>query len=440
MVATSVLNAHDRFALPVFAPALNNVVVTASYGLFWLLPRTAGPVAAPVRAPRSSCSPAAPRSAWSRSARCRASPSSAATSGSGPTSTATIPRSAASVAWARGPRCSSPSPSCCCVVVLVLANRVEGGVVAYQVGFTFFLLPHALFALPVLTASFPTLSRQAAAQRLGRVQPLDRAGHPGHRVLRAAGGGRPHRAGRLLARSVLFGQTGRAGAAQVAGVLVGLRPGPVRLRACSCSSAGCIYARDDTRTPALVNVGVAVRRGRHGGGVHRGARHAARAGARPGPLGRVHRRRRRAVPPRAGERPARPAIGRMCCARSPRRRRGSRLAGAVMWAIAQVADPVSAAGRPRACWSSAERASGRRCTSASRRCSAVLDPRAVVAHASREAVVAERAIGGLRRTVAGGCCSSSGPSTGGIRRHVAALADGPRRAGLGRSRSPDRPA
>ena len=37
MVATAILNAHNRFALPAFAPALNNVVVTASYALFWLL-------------------------------------------------------------------------------------------------------------------------------------------------------------------------------------------------------------------------------------------------------------------------------------------------------------------------------------------------------------------------------------------------------------------
>ena len=45
------------------------------------------------------------------------------------------------------------------------AGDIEGGVVAYQVGFTLFLLPHALFAVPALTALFPRLSRQASIAR-----------------------------------------------------------------------------------------------------------------------------------------------------------------------------------------------------------------------------------------------------------------------------------
>src|SRR5207249_6549023 len=53
-------------------------------------------------------------------------------------------------------------------VTLVLANRVEGGVVAYQVAFTFFLLPHALLAQPVYTALYPNLSSDAHAQRWRR--------------------------------------------------------------------------------------------------------------------------------------------------------------------------------------------------------------------------------------------------------------------------------
>ena len=46
---------------------------------------------------------------------------------------------------------------------LVLANRIEGGVVATQLAFTFFLLPHALLAHPVYTSAFPTLASHAAA-------------------------------------------------------------------------------------------------------------------------------------------------------------------------------------------------------------------------------------------------------------------------------------
>jgi putative peptidoglycan lipid II flippase len=50
-------------------------------------------------------------------------------------------------------------------VTLVLANRVEGGVVAYQIAFTFFLLPFALVAHPMFTALHPGLSSAAAAGR-----------------------------------------------------------------------------------------------------------------------------------------------------------------------------------------------------------------------------------------------------------------------------------
>ena len=46
---------------------------------------------------------------------------------------------------------------------LILANRIEGGVVATQLAFTFFLLPHALLAHPVYTSAFPTLAAHAAA-------------------------------------------------------------------------------------------------------------------------------------------------------------------------------------------------------------------------------------------------------------------------------------
>ena len=44
---------------------------------------------------------------------------------------------------------------------LVLANRVEGGVVAYQTAFTFFLLPFALLAHPVITTAFPALAEMS---------------------------------------------------------------------------------------------------------------------------------------------------------------------------------------------------------------------------------------------------------------------------------------
>ena len=52
-------------------------------------------------------------------------------------------------------------------VTLVLANEVRGGVVAYQIAFTFFLLPVALAAHPVFTALYPRLAGHAHAGRWG---------------------------------------------------------------------------------------------------------------------------------------------------------------------------------------------------------------------------------------------------------------------------------
>src|SRR5207245_5490210 len=51
---------------------------------------------------------------------------------------------------------------------LILANRVEGGVVAYQIAFTFFLLPHALIANPVFTALYPRMASDGRARRWDR--------------------------------------------------------------------------------------------------------------------------------------------------------------------------------------------------------------------------------------------------------------------------------
>lgn len=51
------------------------------------------------------------------------------------------------------------------LVTLIVANEVAGGVVAYQVAFTFFLLPYALMANPLTTTLFPRLSASAAAGR-----------------------------------------------------------------------------------------------------------------------------------------------------------------------------------------------------------------------------------------------------------------------------------
>ncbi|MBK6858357.1 MAG: hypothetical protein IPG97_17865 [Microthrixaceae bacterium] len=48
---------------------------------------------------------------------------------------------------------------------VVLAGRIEGGVIAYQTAFTFFLLPHALLAHPIFTSLYPRLSAAGADRK-----------------------------------------------------------------------------------------------------------------------------------------------------------------------------------------------------------------------------------------------------------------------------------
>ena len=51
------------------------------------------------------------------------------------------------------------------IVVLLLANRIQGGVAAYQWAFTFFFVPHALFAIPIFGTLFPALAEDAARDK-----------------------------------------------------------------------------------------------------------------------------------------------------------------------------------------------------------------------------------------------------------------------------------
>ena len=48
------------------------------------------------------------------------------------------------------------------IVVLLLANKIQGGVAAYQWAYTFFYLPHALFGVPIFNVLFTAMSEHAA--------------------------------------------------------------------------------------------------------------------------------------------------------------------------------------------------------------------------------------------------------------------------------------
>jgi putative peptidoglycan lipid II flippase len=256
LVATSVLNAQHRFAVAAGAPIVNNVVVIASYVAFWLLRDGKEPSLDLSLAEKlvlaggttlgviAFCS--VPVIAVVRSGfRLR------------PRFDRHHPRVRALVRLGAWAGLTLAMTQGLLGVVLVLANQVEGGVVAYQVGFTFFLLPHALVAIPVATASFPTMARA--------VQADDEAGF----VDTVVDGVRlvslvllPAAVGLLVlslpvARATLFGEGSGAGAALIADTIAAFAPGLLGYGLVYLL-ARAFYALGDTRTPALVTVGLAV--------------------------------------------------------------------------------------------------------------------------------------------------------------------------------------
>lgn len=145
---------------------------------------------------------------------------------------------------------------------VVAGAAVEGGVVAYQVAWVFFLAPYAVFAQPVLTAILPELVNEAR--------------DPDHRRFRASVQWSLERMALFVLpataamvalalpamRAVSFGEVGVEGpgllAAALAALGVGLLPYGAFLLL-----ARAYYALGDSRTPGLVSlviggVGVAV--------------------------------------------------------------------------------------------------------------------------------------------------------------------------------------
>ena len=255
MVCTAVLNAHNRFALPVLAPVANNVVVIATYLLFWKLRAGRPPsldlslVEKVVLAGGTTLGVVAlcavplvgmARARFSLRPRLDVrNPDLRTVLGQG--------------AWAVVYVVTTQVPLC---VVLVLANRIEGGVVAYQLAFTFFLLPHALFALPFITALYPRLARSAVSRDLGRFASEIESGQASIAFFTLlATAGFLALAG-PVASLALVGPAARGGTESVAFALAGFAPGLLGYGTFLFLTRA-FYALGDARLPALVNSGVA---------------------------------------------------------------------------------------------------------------------------------------------------------------------------------------
>ena len=143
------------------------------------------------------------------------------------------------------------------LATVFFAGWVNGGVIAFQTAFTFFLLPHALLAHPIFTALYPRLSRQGAA---GDLPAFARNLSLGLRsmvflLLPATG---------LMAVAVApalsifqFGQLDDRGTRLVALILASYLLGLVGYSTFFLLTRAS-YALDDARTPTVVNLAVTV--------------------------------------------------------------------------------------------------------------------------------------------------------------------------------------
>jgi putative peptidoglycan lipid II flippase len=254
-VSTALLQADHRFGSPAAAPVANNEVVTATMAVFWIVRDSASPgltldvshklllalgttagvlamTAVPLVAARRVGLPLRPR--WE--------PTNPGLEGMGRKG-----------AWAAG---YLGLTQLLLAVTLVLANRVEGGVVAAQIAFTFFLLPFALVGNPIMTAVYPRLAAdahatawEAFAAKLGEsLRLLAFLVLPASALLMAVA--RP--ALRIVAAGALT-----SGGPLVASTLAAYAVGLIGYSAFQLLTRAS-YAEGDTRSPTLVNLGVAV--------------------------------------------------------------------------------------------------------------------------------------------------------------------------------------
>jgi len=255
MIMTGALHAHRKFALAAIAPIFNNVVVIGVYFAYAVMRGNSSPTVEGITTGETLVL------------------------GLGTTlgvlaMTACLVPQLRSLGWRFRPRWAPGHPAvrkatrlgvwalgyaggyqAGLIVVLMLANSVEGGVAAYQWAYTFFYMPHALFAVAIFNVLFPAMSENAVR---GEGEGLLERLRDGLRMLAfillptaalmLAGGG-------ALAKLTLeYGVMTESGAALVARVLAAFVVGLPTYSAFLVATRA-YYALGDTKTPALVNGG-----------------------------------------------------------------------------------------------------------------------------------------------------------------------------------------
>ncbi|MBS1837829.1 MAG: hypothetical protein JST64_09050 [Actinobacteria bacterium] len=255
MVASAVLNATGHFWQPVFAPTINNVVVIATYWIFAAMRGGAPPSLDLTTAEKLVL---AVGTLAGVVAFCAVPVVSARRNGfrlrpSFRLKDPILRRLARQGAWAAGFLACS---QILLVAVLYLANGTEGGVVVYQLAYVLFMLPVSLFAVPMFTTAFPDLARSV---RKGRWEDF---GDEVSRITRSVGLLTTASVGALcalatpLAHVLALGHAAER-VAEVGGAIAGFAVG-VPGFALVLLFTRVAYSYQDTRTPTLVNLAVAV--------------------------------------------------------------------------------------------------------------------------------------------------------------------------------------
>ncbi|MFN8051079.1 MAG: lipid II flippase MurJ [Acidimicrobiales bacterium] len=254
VVATAVLNARNRFALPVFAPTLNNVVVIGAY--LWFDAVHTGPLTLDLTSAET----------WIVA---------------GGTTLAVVVFCALPVlaVWREGfslrPRFEVRQPAIVAllregawagvflaltqvvqVVILKVANREAGAPTVYQFAFILFTLPHALFSVPVMTTRFPQMSRAAQAGDWVDYRRTVAIAVRSIAFLALAASAVSIAVAGPGAELLAYGK-GASLAPRIAAATMAFAPGIVGFGLLLFFTRA-LYATTDARTPALVNLGLVV--------------------------------------------------------------------------------------------------------------------------------------------------------------------------------------
>jgi putative peptidoglycan lipid II flippase len=253
-VATGFLNAQRRFAVPMFAPILNNLVVIGTFLLFAAL--TGGRTVSPAGVSGTQKLVLA-----------------LGTTGGVAAMTVALWPSLRRVGFRWRWRLDWRHPAVRklirlsgwvavyvalnqlgLLVVIVLAGQEQGGYTAYQAAFIFFQLPHAIFAVSIMTALLPSLSVDwDRGDRVEFRQTLARGIRASAFVVVPAAAGYLALAGPIVRLLLEHGVAGAESTELVAGVLRFFVLGLFSFSAFMLFLRA-FYAMEDTRTPAVINL------------------------------------------------------------------------------------------------------------------------------------------------------------------------------------------